>query len=689
MLLKLSENQDTVELTENKIWITANVDPQTRYLLEGKIASDVLSRNSALCSIHFLDFDQNVIEKPYEGFPFSMAKGIGYYQYIPINSKSLSVFQIKMRTHPEAHYLRCGFQSWGTPKAPVFLASEIEFVKPEEKLNISSSILVNDETSASQDLKFVSDKEGRKLYYDVRLALNNPQESPILICFYGWGGNTGGLDSSFCYSWNLVKPLDRFGYRKNGSWWLGENGNFFVLPLIDNMLEDIREEFGLVGDLFVWGSSMGGFGALIHGLRLNAKAIAVNVPQVRLKGNDYLSRNRKAMEAVLGNELASLNYDEFLKLLEQPENSKLMYTDATLLLNHSEPTKKPMFFISQSRFDGNDNSRLYAQQHCFYLVNKLLDLGCNFELYIEPKEGHYIIRNWFEAIELFEKYKEIINSPICYPNLTINSQSMNFQSMNSQSMATELLNFYNVNSSDILRWDKEWTRYLCNYHGSQYFGSLTDRNSQVSKFIKDIFKLSADEVYDFQGPASVINIWCDSDNIVDKKIVELGCGPGQLGKQLGHLAVHYLGLDYSNLALYIARIVSPMSCEYINIGDKSSIAKFRNSRDTVVTRHFYIHQNISNAIWVTRLAHFLLKPEGLLIADFYYPTQEDFEKNNPNFLPAKSSLQQHPSAVFYFSTDEINEVADLCGFKIVDEKIDSARKRRFVQMRKRANVNAR
>ncbi|NET24729.1 MAG: class I SAM-dependent methyltransferase [Okeania sp. SIO1I7] len=256
-------------------------------------------------------------------------------------------------------------------------------------------------------------------------------------------------------------------------------------------------------------------------------------------------------------------------------------------------------------------------------------------------------------------------------------------------MATESLDFYDVSSSDILRWDKEWARYLCKYHGNRYFSSLTDRNSQVSKFIKDISKLRADEVYDFKGPASLINIWCDSDNIVGKKIVELGCGPGQLGKQLGHLAVHYLGLDYSNLALYIASIVSPISCEYINIGDKSSIAKFRNSRDTVVTRHFYIHQNISNAIWVSRLAHFLLKPGGLLIADFYYPTQEDFDKNSPNLLPAKSNLQEYPSTVFYFSTDEINEIANICGFEIVDEKIDSSGKRRFVQMRKGVNVNAR
>ena len=419
MLFKLSENQETVKLTKNQIFITVNVNPQTKYILEGKIASDVLSHNSALFSIQFLDSDQNVIEKPYEGFALSTVKGVGYYKYIPINSKSMSAFQIKMRTHPEAHYLRCSFQSWGIPKAAVFLASEIEFVEQKEKLNVSSSILLNKEISTSQDLRFVLDEEGRKLYYDVRLAFNNPQESPILICFHGWTGNNNGLGGRCCYSWNLVKPLDRFGYRKNGSWWLGENGDFFVLSLIDKMLEDIREELGLVGDLFVWGSSMGGFGALIHGLRLNVKAIAVNVPQVRLVGTEFSLKYKREFEVVLGADVASLSYDELVKLFHKYENSQLMYTDATFLLNYSKPVKNPTFFISQSRFDEVDEneSRLYAKQHCFHLVNKLLDLGCNFELYIEPKEGHYFIRDWFEAIELFEKYQEIINSPVWYQNL--------------------------------------------------------------------------------------------------------------------------------------------------------------------------------------------------------------------------------------------------------------------------------
>lgn len=412
MLFKLSENQETVELTRNQILITANVAPQTTYLLEGKIASDILSHNSALCSIQFLDFDQNVIEKPYEGFVLSMAQGIGYYRYIPTNSKSLSVFEIKMTTPPEAHYLRCGFRSWGTPKAPVFLASEIKFVKQEEKLNVSSSIVVNHETYASQDLKFVSDKEGRKLYYDVRLALNNPQESPILICFHGWGGNNGGLGSSSYDFWNLVKPLDRFGYRKNGSWWLGENGDFFVLPLIDKMLEDIREEFGLVGDLFTYGSSMGGFGALIHGLRLNVKAIAVNVPQVRLIGTHYLRRNestKKMLESIFGTELSSFSYEEVLQSLAKGkgENLELIYSDATLLLNRDNPEKKPVFFISQTRFD-SPGENLYFKEHCLHLIHKLVDFGCNFELFVEPKAGHYIIRSAAQAIKLFEQYSEVI-----------------------------------------------------------------------------------------------------------------------------------------------------------------------------------------------------------------------------------------------------------------------------------------
>ena len=44
-----------------------------------------------------------------------------------------------------------------------------------------------------------------------------------------------------------------------------------------------REKIGSSDNskLFIYGSSMGGYGAILHGVKLNATAIYANVPQVR------------------------------------------------------------------------------------------------------------------------------------------------------------------------------------------------------------------------------------------------------------------------------------------------------------------------------------------------------------------------------------------------------------------------
>lgn len=281
--------------------------------------------------------------------------------------------------------------------------------------------MTNKQEELNSQLKSVSDEEGNTLYWDIRLAANNPETAPILICFYGWGGNSGGFEAESNWytrypNWNVVKPLDRFGYRKNGSWYLGENCNFFLLKLIEKMVDEIRNQYNLAGDLFTYGSSMGGFGALIHGLRLKVNAIAVNVPQVRLIGTHYLRRNestKKILESIFGTELSYFSYEEVLQSLAIGENPELIYSDATLLLNKDNPEKNPVFFISQTRFD-SPGENLYFKEHCLHLIQKLVDLGCNFELFVEPKAGHYTIRSAAQAIELFEKYSEVIYSPLCY-----------------------------------------------------------------------------------------------------------------------------------------------------------------------------------------------------------------------------------------------------------------------------------
>ena len=54
--------------------------------------------------------------------------------------------------------------------------------------------------------------------------------------------------------------------------------------------------------------------------------------------------------------------------------------------------------------------------------------------------------------------------------------------------------------------------------------------------------------------------------------MELGCGCGNLGKLISRYAAHYLGADYSTLALKIARLVSPLNCSYVHVADRASLS---------------------------------------------------------------------------------------------------------------------
>ena len=256
---------------------------------------------------------------------------------------------------------------------------------------------------------------GREMPFELKLAADNPREKPILLIFHGWGA--GGkliLETARrrLKDWNQVYPMDRYGHVRNGCWWLGENHAFFHLDLIEQLLQHLRDDLGMTGDLYAYGSSMGGFGALLHGLRHKFKAISVNVPQVRLLGTDYLARREKGrpqVGAIWDESVIQHSWDEVVDICRDNPESSLRYSDATCFLDVDNPSDNPLIFISYARFD---ESTQYFTEQCMYLLDRLIQAGCNFELFVEPHRGHYIVRNHYHAIELFEKYRDVIETPL-------------------------------------------------------------------------------------------------------------------------------------------------------------------------------------------------------------------------------------------------------------------------------------
>lgn len=227
----------------------------------------------------------------------------------------------------------------------------------------------------------LTDEAGHELPYVVRLA-QDPSNARTLVILHGRGANERAarfVDPG----WNVICPLDRYGERNCGSWWLGEKGDFFVADMLHQLVRSFRTEVGKDLGLYMWGSSMGGYGAILHGTLLRARAIYAHIPQIRLRGTDYTDgRNKPVYDAVLG-DLANHRYLDLARFVA------------------SRPRKGlPLYFLSQNRFDYKG----YLQQHCFHFVHACQKADLAYGLRVDPIEGHVLYRKIAETVKLFDEF---------------------------------------------------------------------------------------------------------------------------------------------------------------------------------------------------------------------------------------------------------------------------------------------
>lgn len=235
------------------------------------------------------------------------------------------------------------------------------------------------------------------------------------------------------------------------------------------------------------------------------------------------------------------------------------------------------------------------------------------------------------------------------------------------------------------RWDDEWVAYWGRHkaYAYKYFLNLRDVDrSELRWPAEEVRRMSQREFYDFSAVKYYpFAIWVKGEAVPGSVIVELGCGPGLLGKIVGHFCERYIGLDYSKLALYLARVVSPRQCSYLHLSEVDQIAKLKSSVDLCVGRFFFIHQNFQNATWVLRLFRFLLKDGGIVSADFY--ATADNVKRPTVVLKARDDLhKEHPSCVFEYRCDDIEQLAEQCGYAVKSIDYEPTMQRRFVCFKK-------
>jgi len=224
--------------------------------------------------------------------------------------------------------------------------------------------------------------KNREMEYRFVPAEKNSSDAPTLIILHGHG-NYPPARARYT-DWNVFNPLDNNGFDGLGSWWIGENGDKYTIELFDKALEAALSRVGQTIDssrLFIYGSSMGGYGALLHGCRINAIGVYANVPQIQLLNSTY----------------SRLGMKKYFRPIFSEDKGDLHNDLRTFL---SEYTKHPMYFLCENRF-GQEN---YLQEQCMSFVKFLEQKDLNYHLEIIPKVGHSKNRRISEVKQLFQKY---------------------------------------------------------------------------------------------------------------------------------------------------------------------------------------------------------------------------------------------------------------------------------------------
>jgi SAM-dependent methyltransferase len=233
------------------------------------------------------------------------------------------------------------------------------------------------------------------------------------------------------------------------------------------------------------------------------------------------------------------------------------------------------------------------------------------------------------------------------------------------------------------RWDDEWLSYLVTEKEYSYKYFINRRNvdeEEVQKQRPRLQGLSEEEFFNFNSLSyNCFAIWVEGDWVPGAAIAEIGCGPGVLGKAIGPFCKTYIGIDYSQLALHVAKLTSPANCHYLHISEMKELKSLAGSCDLCVGRYFFIHQNLQNARWVLQLYHHLLKKGGRVSADFFAQGGPDSVYNNTWMVrnPEDPLSGEHPSCMFSYTDEHIHRLAKECGFTV--ERIDPrpAYQRRF------------
>ena len=132
----------------------------------------------------------------------------------------------------------------------------------------------------NERLLYIEDDKKRKLFYRFTPATLVSNFVPLIVLLHDQGESE---PLHFEHKmWNVLTPLDTFGYAKSGTCWLGEKGDCFVRDLLQALIHQIAQEYECEDHIYLYGDSIGAYGAILHGILCSANAVYACDPLTRL-----------------------------------------------------------------------------------------------------------------------------------------------------------------------------------------------------------------------------------------------------------------------------------------------------------------------------------------------------------------------------------------------------------------------
>lgn len=161
-------------------------------------------------------------------------------------------------------------------------ATDTDAIRAREKKRMRTASLVLDASRVDASYPASFEHDGRVLRY-AHLPAKRERRG-LVVLFHGHNATLHMGPMAPWPDFDLLAPWDTFGWNRQGSRFWGEQGDPFVARMVEALIRMHRDAAGHL-PWFCLGSSMGGFGALYHGVSLDSDGIYVMAPQVDLRAS--------------------------------------------------------------------------------------------------------------------------------------------------------------------------------------------------------------------------------------------------------------------------------------------------------------------------------------------------------------------------------------------------------------------